>query len=239
MGALHKINFAMERQRFISLRADFHKLYNIIIKDSRSETISSQFTALRQVYPELDFNVALPDLVVKDATVPMPMDVDINMRTEKRLSSVRIKEKFLASVAETKFVVYDNYVPNLENEDTCLESLQELEKAIVGSRRRIVYFSCLQGEVLKRLKDITGKKMHKILKLTPYSQFQAFFLINMHKLSQNNLKTITSICESDAAKFQLKEAKTIQRFETSNCLRVHYDYFISLMREIWNDGYMH
>ena len=245
----------MERQRFISFRADFHKLYNIIIKDRRSETISSQFTALRQVYPELDFNVALPDLVVKDATVPMPMDVDINMRTEKRLSSVGIKEKFLASVAETKFVVYDNYVPNLENEDTCLESLQELEKAIVGSRRRIVYFSCLQGEVLKRLKDITGKKMHKILKLTPYSQFQAYFLINMHKLSQdysrimysslpirffkNNLKTITSICESDAAKFQLREAKTIQRFETSNCLRVHYDYFISLMREIWNDGYMH
>ena len=58
----------------------------------------------------------------------------------------RGKEKLLASVAETKFVVYDNYVPNLENENTCLESLQELEKAKVGSRRRIVYFSCLQGE---------------------------------------------------------------------------------------------
>ena len=99
------------------------------------------------------------------------------------------------------------------------------------------------------------EKMHQILKLTPYSQSQAYFLINMHKLSQdysrimcsslpirffkNNLKTIISVCESDAAKFQLWEAKTIQRFETSNCLRVHYDYFISLMREIWNDGYMH
>ena len=219
MEAIHKLNFAMEQQRFISFRADFHKLYNIIIKDSRPETISSQFTALRQVYPELDFNVALPDLVVKDASVPMPMDVDVNMKTKKRPSSTAIKEKLLASVAETKFVVYDNYVPNLENEDTCLESLQELEKAIVGSRRRIVYFSCLQGEVLKRLKDITGKKMHQILKLTPYSQSQVYFLINMHKLSQdysrimysslpiqffkNNLKTIISICESDATKFQL------------------------------------
>ena len=167
MGALDKLNFAMEQRRFISFSANFHKLYNIIIKDSRPETISSQFTALRQVYPELDFNVALPDLVVKCATVPMPMDVDVNMRTEKRLSSATIKEKLLASVAETKFVVYDNYVPNLENEDTCLESLQKLGKAIVGSRRRIVYFSCLQGEVLKRLKDINGKKMHQILKLTP------------------------------------------------------------------------
>ena len=49
---------------------------------------------------------------------------------------------------------------------------------------------------------------------------------------KNNLKTIISICESDAAKFQLREARTIQCFETSNCLRVHYDYFISLMREI-------
>ena len=74
----------MEQQRFISFRADSHKLYNIIIKDSRPETISSQFTALRQVYPELDFNVALPGLVVKDATVPMPVDVDVNMRTEKK-----------------------------------------------------------------------------------------------------------------------------------------------------------
>ena len=209
----------MEQQRFISFRVDFYKLYNIIIKDSRPETISSKFKALRQVYLELDFYVALPDLVVKDATVPLPMDVDVNMKTKKRPSSTAIKEKLLAIVAETKFVVYDNYVPNLENEDTCLESLQELEKAIVGSRRRIVYFSCLQGEVLKRLKDITGKKMHQILKLTPYSKSQAYFLINMHTLSQdysrimysslpirffkNNLKTIISICESDAAKFQL------------------------------------
>ena len=32
----------------------------------------------------------------------------------------------------------------------------------------------------------------------------------------------------------------MERFEASNCLRMHYDYFfISLMREIWNDGYMH
>ena len=74
----------MEQQRFISFRADFHKLYNIIIKDSRPENISSQFTALTQVYPELDFNVALPDLVVKDTTVPMPMDVDVNMKTKKK-----------------------------------------------------------------------------------------------------------------------------------------------------------
>ena len=59
----------MEQQRFISFRVDFYKLYNIIIKDSRPETISSKFKALRQVYLELDFYVALPDLVVKDATV--------------------------------------------------------------------------------------------------------------------------------------------------------------------------
>ena len=219
MRTLNKLDFAMEQQRFISFRVYFYKLYNIIIKDSRPETISSKFKALRQVYLELDFYVALPDLVVKDATVPLPMDVDVNMKTKKRPSSTAIKEKLLSIVAETKFVVYVNYVPNLENEDTCLESLQELEKAIVGSRRRIVYFSCLQGEVLKRLKDITGKKMHQILKLTPYSKSQAYFLINMHNLSQNysrimysslpirffknNLKTIISICESDAAKFQL------------------------------------
>ena len=71
----------MEQQRFISFRVDFYKLFNIIIKDSRPETISSKFKALRQVYLELDFYVALPDLVVKDATVPLPMDVDVNMKT--------------------------------------------------------------------------------------------------------------------------------------------------------------
>ena len=113
-----------------------------------------------------------------------------------------------------------------------------------GSRRRIVYFSCLQGEVLKRLKDITGKKMHQILKLTPYSKSQAYFLINMHTLSQdysrimysslpirffkNNLKTIISICESDAAKFNYEKRRLFNVLRQVNvCACIMIVLFVS------------
>ena len=76
-------------------------------------------------------------------------------KQKKRPSSTVIKEKLHCQ----RFVNYDGYEVNLDNEESCLKSLQELEKAI--------------GEVLRRLQDITGKKMHQILKLTPYSQSRA------------------------------------------------------------------
>ena len=59
-------------------------------------------------------------MVVKADTVPMPMDVDVCMKTEKSPSSAAIKEKLLAIMTETKFVDYDNYQLNLEDEAASL-----------------------------------------------------------------------------------------------------------------------
>ena len=207
----------MDQKRFISFKTDLRQVISNVIKDGNPEFVEAQFKALAEVYPELKDGASLPDLVVRVNT--MPMDVEVNVKTEERLSSTAIKEKLLTSMTDTRFVNYDGYQPKLDNEESCLESLKVLETAIEGSKRRIVYFSCLQGAVLKRLQDITGKKMYQILKLTPYSQSQAYFLINMHKLSKdynkimysslpirffkNNLRTIINICESDAAQFQL------------------------------------
>ena len=50
----------------------------------------------------------------------MPMDVDVCMKTEKSPSSAAIKEKLLAIMTETKFVDYDNYQLNLEDEAASL-----------------------------------------------------------------------------------------------------------------------
>ena len=98
-------------------------------------------------------------------------------------------------------------------------TLRKLDDAAADARRQIVYFSCLQGQVLKRLKDISGKKMSQLLKLTKYSQSHAYFLINLFELSdkynklmysdlpirffKNNVKEIASICESEKVFFQL------------------------------------
>jgi len=56
-----------------------------------------------------------------------------------------------------------------ENEEACLQTLRQLDEAEVDVRKRIVYFSCLKGQVLQRLKEISGRKMNELLKLTNYS----------------------------------------------------------------------
>lgn len=82
---------------------------------------------------------------------------------------------------------------NMESEEKCLEMLKKLEDAINCHRRKITYLSCLQGQVMKRLRDFTGKKMTMLLKITPYSQSYAYFLIRLFDFSEkyNKIKYST------------------------------------------------
>ena len=67
--------------------------------------------------------------------------------------------------------------------------LRYLDKAESDARKHIVYFSALKGQVLKSLKEITGKKIRSFLEMTNYKQSHAYFLINLYDLIQeyNNL----------------------------------------------------
>ena len=54
-------------------------------------------------------------------------------------------------------------------------ALNKIDEAEADARKRIIYFSCLKGQVFQRLKEISGKKRSQLLKVTDYSQGHAFF----------------------------------------------------------------
>lgn len=87
--------------------------------------------------------------------------------------------------------------------------IKKLDAAEADARKRLVYFSCLKGEVLKRLKEITGKKMSQLLKLTNYSQMHAYFLINLYELVNNYIKLMYSDLPNRFFKSNLKEIESI------------------------------
>ena len=89
-----------------------------------------------------------------------------------------IRKKPMTSIKNPEFKDYTYVDLKLVNEETCLETLKELKLAEHDARRRIIYFSCLKGDVLKRFKDITGKKMSQLLRMTKYSQVSAYFFKN-------------------------------------------------------------
>jgi len=63
-----------------------------------------------------------------------------------------------------------------------METLKKLDKAEEDGKKRLVYFSWLKGQVLKRFKEHTGK-MYQLLRMTRYKQSYAYFLIKMYDLA--------------------------------------------------------
>ena len=141
----------------------------------------------------------LPDLVL--AEVPLA-----KKRASKNIEDIR--KKPMKSIKNPGFKDYTYVDLKLDNEETCLEALKKLELA-EDARRRIIYFSCLKGEVLKRLKNIIGKKMSQLLRMTKYSQGYAYVLINLYELAQKYNKLIYSDLPISFIKINLKEIEKI------------------------------
>jgi len=173
----------------------------------------------------LDENCKLPELYLRaDANVDEVMDEgieDVEPKCKKRPKDlVAIEKKLRDSLSQECFVDYTHETLKLrmENENYCIETLRYLDKAESDARKRIVYFSALKGQVLKRLKEITGKRIRSFLEMTNYKQSHAHFLINLHDLIQeynelmysdaslcffkNNIKEIKSICQKDEIFFK-------------------------------------
>ena len=174
----------MDKTRFLSFRTDLGKLRDALVNASNgNEEVASLFEELVRVYPELRLNEELlPDLVLK------PKE-----RTTSRNDAASVKQKLKDSIQSAeRFKDYSGIELVLDNEETCLNTLRELDSAERDSRKRLVYFSCLQGQVLQRLKDISGKNMTKLLKTTSHSRGQAYFLINFFVLVEKNNKLMYS-----------------------------------------------
>lgn len=77
--------------------------------------------------------------------------------TSSKAASVKQKLKESIQSSE-RFKDYSGIDIILYNEETCINTLCELDSALRDVTKRLVYFSCLQGQFLKRLKDILGKK---------------------------------------------------------------------------------
>ena len=135
---------------------------------------------LVEVYPELKFEYGLPDLVKAPVT---------------------IKEK--------PWRDYTTIQINMENEEACLHTLRKLDEAEDDARKRIIYFFCLKGQVLQRLKEISGKKMNQLLRITNYSQGHVYLLIKLHKLALEFNKLMYSNLKLGYFKANFREIETI------------------------------
>ena len=141
----------MDKTRFLSFQTDLGKLRDALVNASNgSEEVKSLFEELVKIYPELHLpEELLPDLVLK------PKD-----KTATSNNAASVKQKLKDSIQSSeRFKDYLGIELILHNEETCLNTLRELDSAERDAKKHLVYFSCLQGQVLKRLKDILGKKV--------------------------------------------------------------------------------
>jgi hypothetical protein len=131
----------MDRKRFVSFRNDLEQLKDWIA-DKNREQVEGIFSKLADAYPELRMDEdSIPDLVVKSGRKDRVVEKSIDT----------IRKQLIDSINRERFVDYTECAVVMDNEETCLDSLRKLDDAINDSRKRIVYFSCLQGQVLKRL----------------------------------------------------------------------------------------
>ena len=98
---------------------------------------------------------------------------------------------------------------------TCLETL---DATVDDAKKRVIYFSSLQGQVLQRLKDISGIKLSQLWKLNKYLQSSVYHLTNLYNLVlrysklmysdlsisffHTNFREIENICQSDELVFK-------------------------------------
>lgn len=110
----------------------------------------------------------LPEVVKKQQpTIPyseMAQEaLTVKKRKPKDISAIQKKMKASVERGQKQpWKDYTNIQLNLANELTCLDTLKTLDAAVDDAKKRVIYFSCLQGQVLQRLKDISRKKLPQL-----------------------------------------------------------------------------
>ena len=196
--------FIMNKERFTQFESDFDKFIKLMKEGNEVDFILEN---LVEVYPELKFEYELPDLVKAPVTIK---EKSVQKDNPKLKNIEDITKKLMASVVDQKpWRDYTTIQINMENEEACLHTLRKLDEAEDDARKRIIYFSCLKGQVLQRLKEISGKKMNQLLRITNYSQGHVYLLIKLHKLALEFNKLMYSNLKLGYFKANFREIETI------------------------------
>ena len=223
----------MDANRFAEFRGDLYQVYQTIQKDPEitdqlSTVVDKLFQELTQKYPELvvkreeGIESKLEQLHLNSPTSQQPPVETATVATasaEKRKKRVKksreeVKEILVASIKNTdSWKNYTDIPIKTNTEQECIKTLHLLNKAIIDAKKRIIFFSALQGQVLYELKEVSKCSMSDLLKKTDYSQSHVNFLIRLPKLIVNNNKlrhsdlplsffkenmsTINQICEEE------------------------------------------
>lgn len=153
-----------------------------------------------------------PPLQRSEKTTAASASVEKKKRIKK--SREEVKKILNASIKNTDAPKdYTDIPMKTDTEQDCIETLHLLKKAIIDAKKRIIYFSALQGQVLYDLKEVSKCTMNDLMKKTDYSPSHIHLLINIHKLIVNNnkirhsdlplsffrdnMQTIKQICEEE------------------------------------------
>jgi len=209
---------AMEKTRFVEFRRCFNE-ERLAFVDGKSK-INQLYNNLVSSFPELDDNFKLPELYLReDEDMDEDMEEVQPKPKKKRKDLEQIEMTLRESLNLERFMDYTtDVVLRTENETSCIETLRLLDKAECDARKRIIFFSSLKGQVMKKFKELTGKNMKSLLKITNYKQSHAYFLIQLHDLTdeyhklmfseaslgffKNNFKEIKIICNNDEMFFK-------------------------------------
>jgi len=210
---------AMEKARFVEFRRCFNE-ERLAFIDGESK-IDQLYNNMVSSFPELDVNYELPELNAnfgEDFDEEMEEEEVRPKKKPKDFAEIERKLRESLDFDADRFIDYAPIVLNTDDENSCIQTLRLLDKAESDAKRRIIYFSALKGEVLKKLREVSGKKMKTLLQMTSYKQSHAYFLMNLHDLIfeynklmhskaslnffKSNMRQIKIICQENAMFFK-------------------------------------
>lgn len=217
----------MDANRWNEFRKDLERVY-LHMKHNlgRPSDVDQYFQPLVEKYPELHTSY-------KENEEPTRSKIKnehemTEEKAEEEVSTPRVKQKskeeikeILVKSLENRDTLKDYYQHvdmKTETEQDCLEALCILNKAVSDARKRIVFFTAMQGKVLHKLRGITKCSVNNLIEKTGYSSSYVYFILKLYalisefdklrhsdlKLSffKTNMKIITEICKEDRNQFQ-------------------------------------
>ena len=167
----------MDAQRFSDFRQDLSHLFGTLIEkfSDTKEFVEASASELKNKYLELCESTTLT-----------------TSTASKTLSYEEIKTHLVKSIKDRHFKNFSGIEKELKNDRGVkgyLQNIKLLTEAIKNSRKHVVYFSCLQGDYLARIKEENTKKCSFVtyLKQLGISKAHGYFLVRLHKpVTKNN-----------------------------------------------------
>ena len=219
----------MEANRWIEFRTELNKMHLDMKKElGNPSVVEKYFLNLVEHYPEL---LASHEVEVKDNEKSKKVKIKEEPQTEmneeeeeeeiskpKQKTKEEIKEILVKSLKNQDALKdYQHVAVNTKTEQDCLNTLSILNKAVIDARKRIIYFSCLKGEVLYKLREMTKCSMNDLIKKTDYCPSHVYFFLSLYKLVdefnkirhsdlklsffKTNMKVILEICKENRHQF--------------------------------------